>query len=192
MNILGISGSPRADGNTAFAVKHALSVLAEQGAVTRYLSVANKTIEPCLACITCRREGVCVHDDDMLEFLEAWRWCDGVIIGSPVYFGSVTGSLKNMLDRTFLLRNEFELAGKIGGAIACGGIRSGGVELTLQSIHAFMLIHDMLVIGDGQPYVHLGATVIGEAGDDVFGIETVGNLARNLWRKLIEAREQVR
>ena len=183
MNILGISGSPRIDGNTAYAVQYALDALKGDGFSTRYITLAGADIEPCNACWHCREAKQCMFDDDMTEIVEALRWCNGLILGSPVYMGMVSGQMKVMMDRCVLLRIEdprFELAGKVGCGIACGGFRHGGQELTLVNIQTFLLQQNMRVISDGPRYSHSGATIVGDAKDDEVGLQTVTNLARNL------------
>jgi len=112
----------------------------------------------------------------------------GLIIGSPVYFGLITGQLKVMMDRSVPIRaykRSFGMEGKVGGGIACGAFRNGGQELTLQCIHTFMLQHNMMVVSDGQPYAHSGATIVGSAKDDELGLKTVTNLAKNIAAMLI-------
>ena len=90
MNILGINGSPHRDGNTAYALRHALRVIEGQGIDTTYISLAGQVITPCDGCFACRA-GECVHDDDMNPIHEALLRCDGLILASPVYMGLVTG-----------------------------------------------------------------------------------------------------
>jgi multimeric flavodoxin WrbA len=188
MKILGISGSLQPGGNTAFAVRHALDIVKKEGAECEYISLAGKTIHPCTGCWACTGSRECVFKDDMPPILEALRNCDGLILGSPVYFGMVSGALKNMMDRTVPLRPSYEermeLSGKVGGGIACGGFRNGGQETVLQNIHTFLLQQNMRVVSDGRGFSHAGATVVGEAKDDALGLRTVENLARNLLRML--------
>lgn len=194
MNVLGISGSPRKNGNTAYAVQYALDTLAQHDVTTRYITLADKTINPCKGCQACGKQPVCAQDDDMAAILDAMRWCDALIVGTPVYMGSMTAQTKAMIDRSVLLRRDngvaYELAGKLGAGIACGGSRNGGQEITLQGLHAFMMIHGMQVVGDGPGYSHFGATIYGQAQDDAWGLETVANLARNL-AELLKAKTPV-
>lgn len=184
MNVLGISGSPNENSNTAYAVRYALDVLERDGIDIRYVSLAGKDIHPCVGCWKCAKTGKCQFDDYMTEVHDAMRWCDGLIIGSPVYFGLVAGQVKVMMDRCAPLRayrqKPFQMAGKVGGGIACGGFRNGGQELTLQCIHTVMLQQNMMVVCDGAPYSHSGATIIGRAQDDELGLKTVANLAKNI------------
>jgi multimeric flavodoxin WrbA len=92
--------------------------------------------------------------------------------------GLVTGQMKTMMDRTVMLRvgNGFQLSGKVGAGIACGGFRNGGQELTLQCMHTFFLQQDMYAIADGPRFSHSGATIVGRAEEDEIGLQTVKNL----------------
>jgi multimeric flavodoxin WrbA len=188
MKILGISGSPKKNGNTAFALRRALETAHAAGAETQFLSLAGKEIHPCTGCWSCQKERVCVFKDDMAEILAALRGCDGLILASPVYFGMVSGLMKNMMDRTVPLRPNYgeplELEGKIGGGIACGGFRNGGQETTLQNIQTFLLQQNMRVVSDGADFSHAGGAIAGEAPADALGLQTVDNLARNMVRML--------
>ena len=184
MKILGISGSPNESGNTAFAVQYALDILEDDGAEVRYISLAGREIHPCKGCWSCRETDKCVFDDGMTEIRDAMVWCDGLILGSPVYFGLLTGQMKVMMDRSVPVRSykegAFRMAGKVGGGIACGAFRNGGQELTLQCIHTYMLQQNMRLVSDGPPYSHSGATIVGKAQDDELGLKTVENLAKNM------------
>ena len=183
MRILGISGSPHKDGNTAFAVQYSLDTLKKGGIETRYISLADMEVHACKGCWSCTKNGKCVFDDDMTQIRDTMVWCDGLIIGSPVYFGLLSGQTKVMMDRCVPVRgykDAFQMAGKIGGGIACGAFRNGGQELTLQCIQTFMLQHNMKVVSDGPPFAHSGATIVGDAQEDELGLETVENLAKNM------------
>jgi multimeric flavodoxin WrbA len=184
MNVLGISGSPNVQGNTAYAVNYALNSLKNQGFQTKFISLANQTINPCQGCWQCIESRNCFQRDDFDGIVTAMRWCDGLIIGSPVYLGMVTGQLKTMMDRSVVLRPKYgepiEMSGKIGCGIACGGFRNGGQELTLQNIHAFLLQHNMKAISDGPSFSHSGGTIVGVAAEDVLGLQIIDNMMVNM------------
>jgi len=185
LKVVGISGSPR-DGNTAFLVKEALKAVEEEGIETQYISLAGKKLNPCIACDQCRKEGKCVIMDDINDILEEMVGAEGIIIGSPVYFGGVSAQLKMLFDRSRPYRRGFKLKNKVGGAIAVGASRNGGQETTIKDIHNFMFIHSMIVVGDGDPTAHYGGTGVGgdieDCKRDEIGIET----SRNLGRKVAE------
>jgi multimeric flavodoxin WrbA len=193
MNVLGICGSPHPDGNTAYALRHALQVIEREGIETTYLSLADYEIRPCKGCFSCR-EGECVQEDGMAEVADAIYQCDGLVLASPVYMGLVTGQLKVMMDRTVLFRTggRFELSGKVGAGIACGGFRNGGQELTLQAMHTFFLQQDMYAVADGPGLSHSGAAIVGRAETDQVGLQTVENLARRVARAVREIRGEAR
>ncbi|BAW31564.1 MAG TPA: flavodoxin family protein [Methanothermobacter sp.] len=181
--IIGIVGSPRVDGNTTFLVKEALTAAEEEGIETELIKLAEHDINPCRACDTCL-EGECPIEDDIPILLEKIEEADAIIIGSPVYFGNVTGQTKMFMDRTRPLRINFKLKNKIGGAVTVGGSRNGGQETTCSAIHNFLLIHEMIVVGDSSPTAHYGGTGVGrgreDCKEDQFGIETSRNLGKRI------------
>ena len=189
MNVLGINGSPHREGNTTYALRHALGVIEDQGIETTYISLARKDLTPCDGCFVCRN-GECVHEDDMGPIYGALRRCDGLVLASPVYMGLVTGQMKTMMDRTVVLRTggRFELSGRVGGGIACGGFRNGGQELTLQSIQTYLLQQDIYAIADGPGFSHSGAAIVGRASEDAIGLKTVTNLALRIARAVKQLR----
>jgi multimeric flavodoxin WrbA len=118
----------------------------------------------------------------MTPLYDALRTCDGLLLASPVYMGLVTGQMKVFMDRTVVFRaaGKFELSGKVGGGIACGGFRNGGQELTLQCMHTYFLQQDMYAVSDGPRFSHSGAAIAGRAQDDDVGLMTVEGVARRL------------
>ncbi len=182
MKILGISGSPRAKGNTDILVQEALKAASEMGADQRFIAISGKKIKPCNGCGTCHTEkskGICsIKDDDVPRIYEALKEADGIIIASPVYFLSVTAQLKAIFDRSIILRYakgmpqdrpgvpggpEFLLKNKVGGAIAVGGGRDGGQLFTINSILQWMLMQNMIVVGNN--YGMGGSAKAGTKGD---------------------------
>lgn len=184
VKITGIVGSPRKGGNTEFLVNSALKAAEELGVETEIIYLGSAEIEPCIACDICKSTGECAIYDDMSDILAKIGSSHGLIIGSPVYFGSVTSQLKMLIDRSSPLRMDFKLKNIVGGAISVGGSRNGGQETTISAIHQFMLIHDMLIVGDGAPLAHYGGTGVGVSienmGSDETGLETSRNLGRRV------------
>jgi len=183
--ILGISGSHRAEGNTDLLVKRALEVCNKERFETEFISLSNLRIEFCSHCDLCR-ESKCPKDDDVAGILEKMRNSSAIIIGSPTYFASVSGKLKALFDRTLpLRRNNFQLAGKLGGAIAVGGSRNGGQEFVTMQIHNWMLLHEMLAVSD-KTTAHFGGIAVGRNPGDVLKDETGLKTADNLALKVCE------
>ena len=100
MKVLAISGSPRPQGNTRLLLETALKVLEGHGIATEYLSLHDKDIRPCLACMKCAKDkNRCAQEDDFMPVFEAMTAADGLLVGSPVYFGSATPDLWALLNR---------------------------------------------------------------------------------------------
>jgi multimeric flavodoxin WrbA len=184
VKIIGIVGSPRTDGNTAYLVETALKSAEEVGAETEIINLGSASLEPCVACDICKATGECAIYDDMGEIMEKIMGADGMIIGSPVYFGSVTSQLKMFIDRSRPLRGSFRLKNKVCGALAVGASRNGGQESTIATIHDFLLIHDAIIVGDGAPMAHYGGTGVGgpkgSTEQDEVGIATSKNLGKRV------------
>lgn len=111
----------------------------------------------------------------------------GLIIGSPVYFRSMSALCKAFLERIYTLRTPaMRLADKPVGALAVGSFRNGGQELTIEQITTAMLCHESLIVG-GKPSAHQGATLWNAYQDDItkdeFGVDT----ARKLGIRVAEA-----
>lgn len=140
MKVIGISGSPRKDGNTEILVREALKPFYEKGWEVTEFFLSSKTINPCTGCETCRETGKCViKGDDMELLINELGQCDALIIGSPAYYRNVTAQLKALFDRSFIFFNKKLLAGKPGGAIAVGRGEGGGQSLVLSIIHNYYL-----------------------------------------------------
>ncbi len=182
MKVLGISGSPNKKGNNEKAIDLALSIAREEGASVNRILLSELKIGPCLACPTCKKEEKCLQGDDFNDLIPLLKEADGLIISSPVYMGSICGQLKCLLDRTiFLRRKGFGLRGKLGTAVAIGGSRNGGQELTIQAIHAWMHIQGLIVVGDDN---HFGGIVFAPIDKDEEGRRTIEAATRKLCRCL--------
>jgi multimeric flavodoxin WrbA len=146
--VLGIVCSPRKGGNTEILVCEALAGAKESGAEVELLRVSNMNIAACNGCEACHESGECSIKDDMQKVYEKMLEADGIILGSPVYFWSVSSQAKTLMDRTYALRYpNHKLKNKVGGAIVAAG-RRGSVN-ALSTINNFFLGHDMLATGLG-------------------------------------------
>ena len=147
MKVIGISGSPRKDGNTEILVKQALKPFYKKEWEVTEFFLSSKTINPCIGCETCSETGVCAIEGDDMEFLlREFENCDALIIGSPVYYRNITAQLKALFDRSFVFKNRNLLAGKLGGAIAVGRGEGGGQSLVLSIIHNYYLSSGALCV----------------------------------------------
>ena len=182
MKVLGISGSPRPGGNTEILVKLGLQVLAEEGLQTEFLSLVDRPVKPCVACGGCAKADTarCVQEDPAFEgMIERFMEADGVLIGSPVYFGSATPQTMALLDRVgYVSRGHGNfLRRKVGAAIVVA--RRAGQNFTFAQINYFFLISEMIVPGSTYWNIAFGRKQ-GEVHDDQEGLDTIKTLARNM------------
>lgn len=162
IRLLGICGSPRRKA-TDFAVNEALRYAHEEhGVAIDFFSAHQKRLGFCVHCDACvrTRQG-CAFKDDMEELYAKLDWADAMILGTPVYQGTMTGQLKVMLDRcrAIVMRDPNALRHKVGAGIAVGGDRCGGQEPALQAIIDFFIINGMVPVGGGSYGANLGAAV---------------------------------
>jgi multimeric flavodoxin WrbA len=181
MKVLGIICSARKGGNTEILVQEALTAAKERGADVELLNISEMKIAPCDGCMTCRQKGECRIKDDMQRIYTKLLAADGVILGSPVYFWSISGQAKTFMDRTYALRYpHHKLKNKVSGAIVATG-RRGRVN-ALSVINNFFLGHDMLVSGLG---IAGYGTEKGQVREDKHGIEGARSLGAQV-TELIE------
>lgn len=151
VKILGFSGSPK-KGATDYCVEKALEAAAQvPGVETEFIPLRKCKIRPCTGCDRCRRESImCPTQDDMQELYPKILSADGYIIASPVYVMTVTGQLQSFISRWRCIHkgaHPAALRNKVGGAIAIGGTRNGGQELTLSAIIHTYLARGIVVVG---------------------------------------------
>ena len=171
MIILGISGSPKKNGNTEFLLNEALKVASEMGFRPKKLLCSESKVGFCIDCGDCAKGKPCSIDDDMDKYYESMFEADGFIVASPVYFGSITAQLKAIFDRTLPFRRQgLKLKDKVGCGITVGGARNGGQEKAMETIHAWMHIHGIIVVGDNN---HFGGIAVRPATEDRIGRNTV-------------------
>jgi multimeric flavodoxin WrbA len=143
MKILGLSCSPRKQGNTMVLMEEALRGAKQDGAEVELYSVAGKDIKPCDACWACRNTSRCHIKDDMQVLYEKMLEADGIIFGTPVYFYSMAAQAKAVIDRTIAFHSsERSLANKVGGVIAVAG--SQGTTDALKDLYFYMVTRQIL------------------------------------------------
>ena len=114
MKILAINTSPRKGGNTDILIDKALRGAREEGAKIEKVYVNDLKIKPCQECAVVRKDGICRVKDDFQGLFKKIMACDGLIIGTPVFFGSVSAQAKIMIDRFqchWLYQNVFTKKG---------------------------------------------------------------------------------
>ena len=176
MKILLINGSPRVNGNTAIALHGMEKVFATEGIETEYIQVGNKPIHGCMACGACANAGKCVFDDIVNEVAPKFEQCDGIVLGSPVYYASANATLVAFLDRLFY-STSFDKTMKVGASVVVA--RRGGLSATFDELNKYFTIAGMPV-ASSQYWNSIHGSQLGEAQSDAEGLQTMRTLARNM------------
>ncbi len=175
MMVLGIVCSPRKGGNTEILVREALTGASESGAETELLALMGKEIKPCDACCACQKTGKCHIQDDMQPIYEKMLHADGIIIGTPVYFYTVSAQAKIILDRCYALGYpHLQLANKVASAIAVAG-RQGAIA-TLNIFQRFFATNHMF----SADFVDGLAAVRGGITKDERGMKSAYEMGRQM------------
>jgi multimeric flavodoxin WrbA len=136
MKVVAIGGSPRLDGNINYLIDRALEELAAQGIETEKIILNEYKIGPCQAHDKCHSAKKCLQQDDAPAILEKFSQADGVIVASPVYFGSISAQIKTFMDRSFFLfAHDIKMKARCYGLIAVAGRR--GADETIQELSKF-------------------------------------------------------
>lgn len=176
MKVLMINGSPKANGNTYTALHEMEKIFAQEGIETEILHIGNKDIRGCISCGQCYEKGKCVFEDVVNETAQKFEECDGLVVGSPVYYASANATLVAFLTRLFY-STHFDKTMKVGTAVAAA--RRGGLTATYDELNKFFGISGM-PIASGQYWNGIHGSAPGEATEDTEGLQMMRTLARNM------------
>lgn len=176
MKVLMINGSPKADGNTAAALREMEKVFAAEGVETEIVHVGNQAVRGCIGCGGCAESGRCVFDDIVNETAPKFEACDGLVVGSPVYYAAANATLTAFLTRLFY-STHFEKRMKVGAAVVAA--RRGGLSAAFDELNKFFTISGMPV-ASSQYWNSVHGRTPGEALQDEEGLQTMRTLARNM------------
>ena len=161
MKVLIVNGSPKANGNTAVALHEMEQVFAREGIGTELMHIGNQAIRGCIGCGQCAAKGA---------------GCDGLVVGSPVYYASANATLVAFLTRLFY-STPFDKTMKVGAAVVAA--RRGGLSATFDELNKFFAISGM-PIATSQYWNSIHGRAPGEAERDAEGRQTMRTLARNM------------
>ena len=176
MKVLMLNGSPRKNGNTSIALKEMEKIFHQEGIETEIIHVGNKGIRSCIACGACSEKGKCVFDDIVNEIAPKFEECDGLVVGSPVYYASANATLVALLTRLFY-STSFDKTMKVGASVVCA--RRGGLSATFDELNKFFTISGMPV-ASSRYWNSIHGRQEGEAARDEEGLLTMRVLARNM------------
>ena len=176
LKVLMLNGSPHGNGNTALAFREMEQVFRENGVEVENILLGKKAIRGCIACGTCRKNGKCVFDDVVNELAEKFSDADGLVVGSPVYFGSANGTLVSALQRLFY-STSFDKSLKVGASVVCA--RRSGCTATFDELNKFFTLANMPV-ASSQYWNNIYGWEPGEGEVDAEGRQVMRVLARNM------------
>lgn len=179
MKVVAFNGSPRANGNTYQSIRIVLDRLEKEGIETELIQIGDKTLAGCQCCGGCRAfdEPHCVlPDDGMNGYIAKILEADGIIIGSPVYFGNVTSAVKSLIDRVGYTTGS-RLKNKVGVPVVA--VRRAGSNFTYAAINFFFGIKQMIIPTSSYWNMTL-AQKPGDVQEDAEGIRTFTTLAENM------------
>ncbi len=186
MLIVGLNGSPNKNGSTKALLERVLAQSEKLGAVTEIIEVPEILKKAkhsfCTAC-TNPCTGQCYEGTALAEAFELIKRADGIVFGSPVYFGTVSAQLKAFFDKSRKLRGEKGLYNTVGAGVAVGAARFGGQETTIKALHDIMLVHGMIIVGDGfadYDCGHHGVCAQKPGAEDEFALKRADILGKRL------------
>ncbi len=176
MRIIGINGSPRVGGNTTIALNEMVKVFETEGIETEIVQIGNQAIRGCIACNSCRKTGKCVFDDAVNDLAAKFETADGLVVASPVYYASANATLIACLDRLFY-STSFDKTMKVGAGVVVA--RRGGCSATFDELNKYFTISGMPIVSS-QYWNSVHGRDLGEATQDLEGLQTMRVLARNM------------
>ncbi len=176
LKVLMLNGSPRENGNIALAFREMEQVFEENNVGYENILLGRTDIRGCIACETCRKNGKCVFDDIVNELSVKFEAADGLVIGSPVYYGSANGTLMSALQRMFY-STHFDKSLKVGASVVSA--RRSGCTATFDELNKFFTLSNM-PIASSQYWNNIYGWDPGEGSVDDEGRQVMRVLARNM------------
>jgi multimeric flavodoxin WrbA len=176
MKVIAVNGSPHHDGVIARGLEFMRAVLEKEGIETETIQAGRENIQGCIDCRKCRKTGKCAFDGDLVNrTAEMVNNADGLIIGSPVYYGSIAGNFKCFLDRLFFSGTRLDWK-PAAALVSCR--RSGGINAFHQMNNYLNLAGAVIVPSIYWGVIHGSSAE--ELMDDKEGIHIVETSARNM------------
>lgn len=171
-----LNGSAHQHGCTATALDEMVKVFQEEGVETEIIQVGTKPVRGCISCGKCEELGRCVFDDLVNEVAPKFEEADGLVVGSPVYYGSPNGNILSFMDRLFY-STHYDKQMKVGAAVV--SCRRGGNTASFDVLNKYFTISSMPVASSTYWNQVHGFTAE-DVKKDLEGLQTMRNLARNM------------
>lgn len=182
MKVVAFNGSPNTKGNTYHALKLVCDELEKEGIETEIICIGNKRISGCLACNGCvknKNEQCIINGDDVNLWIQSMKEADGILLGSPVHYASMSGNMKSFLDRAFYVAgvNDSMFRYKVGASVVA--VRRAGGLPAFNELNNFLTYSEMMIPTSNYWNVIYGRTP-GEALEDEEGVQIMRVLGKNM------------
>ena len=176
--VLLINGSPRENGNTRLALDEVANTLNECGVETVIVNLGKRAMQGCIACGMCGRIGKCTFSDIVYDKIRETMvdGIDGLVVGSPVYYGGPNGSLCALMDRVCYSLSRYMQFKPAASVVVC---RRGGASASFDRLNKYFTMLNMPVVSS-QYWNRVYGQTAGEAARDEEGMQTMRTLARNM------------
>ena len=176
MKVLIINGSPHKSGSVFTALSEVAKTLSAERIESEIIHVGMEAIRGCVACRRCVELGRCAFDDIVNEVAEKFKECDGLIVGSPVYYAAPNSTLTALLDRLFY-SSHFPKTMKVGAAVVSA--RRGGCTATFDALNKYFAISGMPIV-TSQYWNMIHGNSAADALQDGEGLQTMRTLGKNM------------
>ena len=187
--VLVINGSPKANGCTATALDEVIRTLNQEGIETTLLQIGKEDVHGCISCGYCSTHDGCVFKDKVNEAAKLFEEADGLLVGSPTYYGSPNGTILAFLDRLFYSTGCSKQM-KVGAAVV--SCRRGGNTANFDVLNKYFTISGMPVVSSTD-WNQVHGFSAEDVKKDLEGLQTMRNVARNMAfmiRAFAQAREK--
>jgi multimeric flavodoxin WrbA len=175
--VLLLNGSPHINGCTATALAEMIGIFETEGIETELIQVGSRNIRGCIGCGKCDELGKCIFDDLVNEVAQKLEQADGLVVGSPVYYGSPNGTIIAFMDRLFYSSGNISKQMKVGAAVV--SCRRGGNTASFDVLNKYFTISGMPVASSTY-WNQVHGFSAADVKKDLEGLQTMRNLARNM------------
>jgi multimeric flavodoxin WrbA len=182
MKVIAINGSPNKEGNTFLALNMVGNELNTNGIDFEILHIGHKMIHGCTACRKCsvnKDEECNIKTDELNNWLQIIKSADGILIGSPVYYSGIAGTMKSFLDRLFYVSGSNGNLFRHKVAASVVALRRTGGSATFDSLNHYLAYSEMIVATSNYWNVIHGRDP-GEVSEDIEGKQIMRVLGKNM------------
>lgn len=182
MKVVAINGSPKKEGNTYHMIQLVAEQLHKENIEVEIIHIGNKIVRGCMGCGQCakqKNEKCIYNNDEVNECVQKLKIADGMILGSPVFFSGITGTMKSFLDRAFYVAgsNASLFRYKVGVSVIAD--RRAGAVAAYTQLNNYINYAEMFMPSSNYWNVAYG-TLPGEVLEDDEGVQTMRILGRNM------------